>query len=179
MLTRAATKGQVMTYRELAQGMKQNEALSQWGMPDIMIWLRDNCRCVYCGNDMLHSYETSRLEYEYDHLLPHCRYPELDVTWDDTEWKVAAAWVTRNIVLACRTCNRIKLQHDSNICDFDGNKLTPVYQKGQVLSSEGRRELIGRAKRFIARKRQINSEHFIEERDAMLEALNGMVDPDF
>lgn len=161
----------VVSYREVANGLAANTALREWGIRDLEIWLRDGCSCVYCNKDMLQCYEISRLEYEYDHLLPRCQYPELDVTWDDHEWKTDAEWKTRNIVLACRTCNRIKLQHDVNTWNFEGVKQTPIYQKGQILTYEEWRELIKRVKNFIQKKKQANSERFARERELILGAL--------
>lgn len=69
-----------VSYREVANDLANNTALQEWGVPDLEIWLRDNCSCVYCEKKMLQFYETSRLEYEYDHLLPRTQYPELDPT---------------------------------------------------------------------------------------------------
>ena len=55
--------------------MQEYSALSKWGDETLAIWLRDSCRCVYCGVDMLQSRQhISNLQHR-EHLLPACDYP--------------------------------------------------------------------------------------------------------
>ena len=56
------------------------------------LFARDNCRCVYCGRDLLVDFESFMLSQE-DHLVPTARLGP-----DDLE----------NRVVACYVCNKLK-----------------------------------------------------------------------
>src|SRR5208337_4132535 len=103
-----------------------------WGKRDVKIWIRDQCRCVYCGMDMLQSYNVAFYFYHYDHLLPKAVYGELE----DEDW---------NRVLSCSACNQIKHTFDPNVGP------TPTYKKDskQQPSNEQRARLLDNAKRHI------------------------------
>ncbi len=169
--TRMQHNREALSYREIAEELKKNAELHEWGVPDLELWLRDKCKCVYCSKELISSYETSRLEYEYDHLLPHVEYPELDVKWDANGWKTDCDWKIRNIVLSCRTCNRIKHEHNANVWNFEGHKQAFVYQTGQVLTAEACLELRRRVTEYIQKKRKSKGESFARERELILTAL--------
>lgn len=72
-------------------------ALCPYGAPQMSkhfskLFNRDNCRCVYCGRDLLVDFESFMLTQE-DHLIPSARLGP-----DDFE----------NRVIACYVCNKLK-----------------------------------------------------------------------
>jgi len=95
--------------------------------------MRDGLACVYCGKDMLDSYDVTYHGYATDHLLPVNQYKELD----------SQGW---NRVLTCRACNSFKQDWNPN----DPPLLHPRGQPGVAVRSE----LLNRAKEFVRQKRQ-------------------------
>ena len=64
----------------------------------VRIWVRDCCRCVYCGEYLLK--DVIRMHSaQIDHLLPRSLYPEHADSED-------------NLVLSCFCCNQIKRDFD-------------------------------------------------------------------
>ena len=57
--------------------MQEYSALSKWGDETLAIWLRDSCRCVYCGVDMLQNRQHISNLQQREHLLPARDYPIL------------------------------------------------------------------------------------------------------
>jgi hypothetical protein len=141
-----------MDYQQVAESVMQEACMRpDWGVRDLAIWLRDGCRCVYCGKDMLESYDAVFYGGSLDHLLPKGEYREIE----DVDW---------NRVLSCRACNTIK-----NI--FDPNKTGDLYLKGtKSISDSARYALIDRVKAFIDEKR-LPKDRFHQQRDLILKAL--------
>ncbi len=141
-------------YLLIAQGVLQDESVKQeWSAAAIAGWMRDGLVCVYCGRDMLESYDVVYHGYATDHLLPVSKYPELD----------SQAW---NLVLACRACNSFKLAYDPND--------PPIYIPGQQLTLEVRSELLDRAKKYIKEKRQHREMRFQKEKQAIQRAVKSL-----
>jgi 5-methylcytosine-specific restriction endonuclease McrA len=99
---------------------------SDW--PDWNVYVRDKCKCVYCGFDGTTSFDTW-CSLDIDHLAPKSKYPNIR---DEPA----------NKVVACRACNMDKGQYDPVVGQL------PV-----TLNDAWRAELIGRAKVYIANRR--------------------------
>lgn len=153
-----------MNLEQLATDLRKNEALGHWPKLWLMVWVRDNCRCVYCGRDMIESYETANYLYEHDHLLPYCEYHELDMV----EW---------NRVLSCSPCNRIKSTFDPNRFTVHGPEQVPIYVQGKTPTETERTLLLQRVRDFIAQQKQPYRERFEKERALLLEALSTLRHP--
>ncbi len=91
-------------------------------------FIRSKGRCEYCGADLLMNRQ-GYASAELDHLLPKSTYRRY-------------ASDPRNLVLACRTCNGVK--RDAVILGEGEN--------AEDCLAEKREELIGRARKLIARR---------------------------
>ncbi len=133
------------------------------GVPHPKLWLRDEGRCVYCGFDLLQSYEFAYYFYHYDHLLPkeERKYPEL----------IREEW---NLVLACRPCNELKHGFDPNRDALPGkNKPTPIYnEQHKVLSDAERAELISRTRAYLDTQRELKRRRFQKDKELLLAAMH-------
>jgi len=47
-----------------------------WSAPTLAIFLRHECKCVYCSCDLLQSRDMAYYWYCMDHLLPKGKYPD-------------------------------------------------------------------------------------------------------
>ncbi len=130
--------------------------------PHASLWIRDEGKCVYCGFDLLQSYDLAYYFYHYDHLLPkeERKYPEL----------VGEEW---NLVLACRACNELKHSFDPNRDAVPGkSKPTPIYTPDhKVLSEAGRTEWISRAKEYVEKQRELKLKRFEKDKELLLETI--------
>ncbi len=143
-------------YLLIAQGLMQDATIkTYWSVPGLAGWMRDGLVCVYCGRDMLESYDVTYHGYATDHLLPASKYPELD----------SQAW---NLLLACRACNSFKLDYDPNN--------PPIYIPGQQPTPEVRPELLNRAKKHVKEKRQAREMLFQKEQQAIQRAVKSLRD---
>lgn len=61
-----------------------------WSRQTLAVWLRADCKCEYCGCDLLASDDQYLYGSHVDHIVPGAG--------DDLE----------NLALACKTCNFIK-----------------------------------------------------------------------
>jgi 5-methylcytosine-specific restriction endonuclease McrA len=143
--------------QSLAKKLKERHAIAEamfWSEEALEIWLRCDCRCVYCGRDMLASRD---IAYQFsstaEHLLPKSKNRGLEAE-------------RSNLVLSCRPCNHLKGTWDPNL---DGES---IYADGQ-LREEQRQELIQRVKAYLNPLRKKNEDHFVQEKNAILEALMG------
>jgi HNH endonuclease len=109
------------------------------------IWLRDECKCVYCARDMIENREIAYFFSSMDHLLPVHKYKDLK----DQFW---------NQVLACRNCNGLKGR-------FDPAK------NGIPKDEEHRPELIEHAREYIARRKKELEAVFVVEKQMLEDAL--------
>jgi 5-methylcytosine-specific restriction endonuclease McrA len=105
-----------------------------WAVSTLASWLRQGCKCTYCGCDMLQSRDFAYFWQCADHILPQGKYPDLA----SSEW---------NMVLACSSCNRIKGQMDPN------KSGGPVYTD-QPLEQEQVATLVSRARKYIEDRRK-------------------------
>lgn len=121
----------------------------QWGEADLVIWLRDGCRCVYCGRDMLSDRGIAYCLYHYDHLLPvsNPKYSNLS----------NAIW---NKVLACKACNSWKHTFDA----AEAGGITPT--------EDFRDRLIEQARGFIRDRKRDAEALFVKEREILTDALS-------
>jgi 5-methylcytosine-specific restriction endonuclease McrA len=97
-----------------------------WNCNALQAFIRDSGCCAYCGKPLLDSYGVSK-EATIDHLLPSCTYH--------------LGWNVDNLVPACATCNRIKLDYDPS--EGKGGEL--------VITAEVRLNLIHKVKEEIDR----------------------------
>jgi hypothetical protein len=97
-----------------------------WHRNALQAFIRDSGCCAYCGTPLLDTYGASKTA-TIDHLLPSCKYHR--------------GWDVDNLVPACATCNRIKLDYD------------PSEGKGEnlAITVEVRRSLIRKVKEEIDR----------------------------
>lgn len=125
-----------------------------WYENTLAIWLRDGCRCVYCGFELLQDRRFAYHFYSMDHLLPKKKYPALEHDFT-------------NRVLTCGSCNRVKLQWDPNqageiVCD--GRR---------PITDEQRRILVRRVIDYLAEWNAGRDARFDMERALVLGALRG------
>jgi len=144
-------------YLRVAQALIKDEWINKkffdWSLA---VFLRDKLRCVYCGKDMLESYDVTHTGSAMDHLLPISKYPELDSPW--------------NIVLACRVCNSLKGAWDPNPND------PPLYFQGCLPDGAVRAKLLKRAKDYLQPRRQTLEAKFQGEQEAIRQALRSLRD---
>ena len=98
-----------------------------WNSNALQAFIRDSGCCAYCGTPLLDTYGVSKTA-TIDHLLPSCKYRK-------------RGWNVDNLVPACATCNRIKLDYD------------PSEGKGEdlVITAEVRLSLIRKVREEIDR----------------------------
>jgi hypothetical protein len=147
-------------YAQIAAKLKEAEPLKlkHWRQHDLVRWLRDGSRCVYCGKDMLESYATAYYNYTYDHLLPRSVYPELE----GIDW---------NNLLSCCACNSIKNAWNPNV----QSRLPEIYSAGSgTITPEGIAELLQRAKSYVNQKRIELDARFEEEQQVLRGVLQSL-----
>ena len=88
-----------------------------WNCNALQAFIRDSGCCAYCGKNLLDTYGASK-EATIDHLLPSCTYH--------------LGWNVDNLVPACATCNRIKLDYDPSEGNGRGLVLTAEVRLGLV-----------------------------------------------
>ncbi len=115
-------------------------------------WLRYNFRCVYCGKDLLESWETFSSSLHHDHLLPK-KYPPLLIN-------------NTNIVPACAECNQRKSNYDANLDLPESLR----YTGGPELSDNQHREIL-RLCKIVVIKRREDRRHVIEHAIATLKSV--------
>jgi len=93
-----------------------------WNCNALQAFIRDNGCCAYCGKPLLDTYGVSKTA-TIDHLLPRCTYRN-------------RGWNVDNLVPACASCNRIKLDYDPS--EGEGENL--------VITAEARLSLIRKVK---------------------------------
>jgi len=144
-----------MDYQHIANDLVQKEFMKQWDPLTLAIWLRDGCRCAYCGKDMLECRETAVFNSTIDHLLPVTLYPELEhVRW--------------NRLLACYACSARKREWDANTAPG----YPTVYVRGScTLADPDRYELVARARSYLVTKKLPEKAQFEKERDLIVRAL--------
>jgi 5-methylcytosine-specific restriction endonuclease McrA len=144
-----------MDYLHIAEDLVSKDFMKQWDSRTLAIWLRDACRCAYCGKDMLSCPDTVSFGSRIDHLLPVAKYPELEhVGW--------------NCLLACSACHARKQDWDPNISDG----YAPVYARGsQTLADPDRYELVTRARSYLTTQKLPAKANFEKERDLILRTL--------
>jgi hypothetical protein len=144
-----------MDYLHIAEDLVRKEFMKQWDARTLAIWLRDGCRCAYCGKDMLSCRDTVIFGSSLDHLLPIAKYPELDqVSW--------------NSLLACAACHSRKQNWDPNTADG----YSPVYVKdGRAPADPDRYELVTRARSYLTSQKLPEKANFEKERDLILRTL--------
>ena len=154
------TQEGLMDYLAIAENLIHDERMKMtpWDVRTLAIWLRDECKCVYCQRDMLESFDTTYYAWSFEHLLPRSKYPELD----------HASW---NMMLACRACNGLKHEWDPNTPD---SNTAPLYVKGSQPTEEERSVLIERAKTHVSEKRRIREALFPTERKLILQKLQSL-----
>jgi hypothetical protein len=105
-----------------------------WNLNALQAFIRDSGCCAYCGQSLLEAYGISKTA-TIDHLLPRCKYRD-------------RGWNVDNLVPACATCNRIKLDYD------------PSEDGGQdlLITPEVRLSLIDKVKEEIGRINKADEE---------------------
>ena len=144
-----------MDYLHIAEDLVRKEFMKQWDPPTLAIWLRDGCRCAYCGKDMLACRDTASFGSSIDHLLPKAKYPELEhVSW--------------NCLLACSGCHARKQDWDPNLAEG----YSPVYvRSGRALADPDRYELVTRTRSYLSTQKLPEKANFEKERDLLLRTL--------
>lgn len=121
-------------------------------------WLEEGCKCVYCGKDMMESYDTAYRGSCRDHLLPVKIYEELA----NEPW---------NRVLSCVTCNGFKGV-------FDPNEKAKVYVKGsrQPITRSQRLDLMKIAQEYVQSERAVREAIFKKEKELIVQRLQTLSD---
>jgi hypothetical protein len=122
----------------------------QWHLE---IWLRDECRCVYCRRNLLQERDIAYFFYHYDHILPQSRHPALQ----DAIW---------NKVLACHACNVWKHEFDPSFGGFGITRTEAIPP-----TEEYRDKLIERARIYIQVQKGPEEALFAQEREIIIAAL--------
>ncbi len=148
---------------EIAKKLKHDVAFESWSTQQVFIWLRDDCRCGYCGEDLLLNRSVAYCMGKLDHLLPKSKpqYRHLE----NELW---------NLVLCCGDCNSLKSTWDPNT---DGG--TPVYFGSDKAPANGdkiRMELIRRTADYLLVKREPLLVRFVREQLLMRRELRRIKD---
>lgn len=127
---------------------------ANWMPIPLQIWLRDECKCVYCGFDLLGTRGVAYCFSSEDHLLPKSTYPELESRID-------------NRVLSCRVCNVVKGDHDVN-------RERPLYVPGEgAVILEGHwQEFRRRPGSYVSVKLTTPEQTFIRAKEIILSNLS-------
>ena len=128
--------------------MNTVRCLKSWPRQGLEVWLRDECKCVYCGTSLLTDRGACYFLSSYDHVLPVAKYKALG----------AETW---NLVLACRPCNSYKGTFDP------ANDIQPIMHPIE----ENRDALIQRAKDYVEARRQSADASFAHEVELITSAL--------
>ena len=134
-----------------------------WSEQGVQIWVRDHGRCVFCGTDMLQSYDVAYYYSHHDHLLPKSKYGELLCN-------------INNLVLSCKACNEIKHTFDPNVESAAPGDAAPqlVYTSGSgTLTEAAREELIRRVQVHLRGQRGEYPAKFEAQKKAILRAIRG------
>src|SRR6185437_4963984 len=94
----------------------------EWYRDSVLVCIRHNGRCEYCGFDLLSRQGICYHFWCIDHLLPQSKYPELA---DHPE----------NKVLSCKACNSVKSDHDPNA-------FIPIYSGNGEMRSDQRERFL-------------------------------------
>ncbi len=88
----------------------------KWQWQRFMVWMRDDFRCVYCGQDLIRDYQTLHTA-TVDHLRPKA---------------AGGGHGLENLVTACMCCNTLK-----------GDKVVASIEEGQEIIAVRREKLMG------------------------------------
>src|SRR5258708_38318204 len=109
-----------------------------WHRNALQAFIRDGGHCAYCGKPLLDSYGVSKTA-TIDHLLPRCKYRK-------------RGWNVDNLVPACATCNRIKLDYDPSEGKGEGLVITPEVRLNLVRKVREEIERINKADEYWERE---------------------------
>lgn len=98
-----------------APAQKKNRSSKKWRHQRFQVWLRDDFRCVYCGQDLLRDFQTLYTA-TVDHVKPECR---------DEDDSLA------NLVTSCSSCNTLK--DSAEICSFEDAREFITYQRAKLM----------------------------------------------
>jgi hypothetical protein len=136
--------------------MQEYPVLSDWGDETLAIWLRDDCRCVYCGVDMLQGRHHFVNLQQREHLLPACQYPTL-------------AKCPENIVLCCASCNSFKARWDPNKQAVGEPQL--IADGVRSITNHDRSQLVWRTRQHLRAAINRSEKSFWEQREVILDAI--------
>jgi hypothetical protein len=149
---------ELLALRTRAQEIiKNNPSMHAWADLTLAIWLREGCKCIYCGRDMLQDRDVAYNWQCLEHVLPKGKYPQLANCED-------------NWVLACNPCNAFKYAWDPNKQSRDGRQI--VDDHATSVTPEQRSELIARASRYVRSRRTPLESQFVDEKAAIKAALH-------
>src|SRR5258708_8435361 len=109
-----------------------------WNSKALQAFIRDSGCCAYCGTPLLDTYLVSKTA-TIDHLLPSCKYRK-------------RGWNVDNLVPACATCNRIKLDYDPSEGKGEGLVITPEVRLNLVRKVREEIERINKADEYWERE---------------------------
>jgi CRISPR/Cas system Type II protein with McrA/HNH and RuvC-like nuclease domain len=115
----------------------------EWYRDSVLVCIRHNGRCEYCGFDLLSNQGICYHFWCIDHLLPQSRYQELT---DHPE----------NKVLACTACNSVK-------SDYDPNAAVPIYSRNGELTPDQRERFLECAKQYVETRNAQLEANFAKE----------------
>ena len=124
----------------------------RWSPETSAVWLRHNCKCVYCDRDLLENRDIAYFFSDREHVLPKSKYPSLEFD-------------PNNIVVACAACNTIK-------GDWNPNGQMPLVEYDvQHLTDSQREELVTRSRHYVEMKKAETEPEFRQEKELILAFL--------
>jgi hypothetical protein len=127
-------------WRKLAeQLMSRPNSYFNWkpkDMPKLAGWLRHGSCCVYCGKDLMETWESLFGSAHTEHLLPYKNYKEL--ADDDL-----------NLALCCSVCNSLKHNYNANEYLSEGLR----YRSGAHLTEDQHAAILRLCKNHVDKKR--------------------------
>jgi hypothetical protein len=144
--------------QNIASELKKKKGYWNWHLHELTGWILHEGTCVYCGADLSDLRKiVPGTSMATDHLLPYCKYPELDKE-------------PLNRVPSCSTCNVRKYDFDPSMGIDEGVKLT----REDLMVQTTRDTLIKNAKAYIDKNKstELKKDRFDEkDRADWLEAM--------
>jgi Zn ribbon nucleic-acid-binding protein len=135
-------------YLMVADELLADARMEGWSRDSVAIWIRDACRCVFCGHDMTADRNALIHVQQNEHLLPVKKYPHLE----------APLW---NRSLACKDCNCLKGTWDPNAAGeplYLGEEVEPINKE------EIRTELLRRTREYLSKSLEERERRFTEQK---------------
>lgn len=140
---------------QAAQKMcRENSFMHRWKPETLAVYLRHECKCVYCQRDLMETRDIKYFFADREHILPKGKFPALESD-------------PNNMAVACAACNTIK-------SDWNPNHQDPIVAPDvQHLELPEREEFLRRSRAYVAFRRAQTEEEFNKERQLITSFLEG------